>query len=99
MASTSAPHPVHIVARIGAALLGGYVFVWGLVTLTLVLLVTAGLPYGEARTLVMLLAFLVFLMAFCWAFVHDSLLRVWAVLAGGGAVTSALAWWLAGTLA
>lgn len=90
--------PLHVVSRIAAGLLGGYAFVWGLVTLSLALLVASGMPYGEARTLMMLLAFLVFLIAFCWAFAHASLTRVWMLLAGGGGVMSALAWWLAGTL-
>ncbi|MGQ0621613.1 MAG: iron uptake protein [Panacagrimonas sp.] len=92
--------PAHlIVSRIAASVLGGYAFVWGIATLSLALMVTAGMPYGEAQTLVMLLAFLVFLWAFCWAFAAANLRRVWAVLLGGGAAMSALAWWLASMLA
>lgn len=81
-----------VISRIAASLLGGYVFVWGFVTLGIALLLAAGMPFGEARTLVFLLAFLVFLAAFCWAFVAASLVRVWAVLAGGGAAMSLAAW-------
>lgn len=88
-----------IVSRVAASLLGGYVFVWGMATLSLALVVVVGMPYGEARTLVMLLAFLVFLWAFCWAFAAASVRRVWAVLLGGGALMSALAWWLTAMLA
>lgn len=91
--------PLQIAGRVGASLLGGYVFVWGVSTLTIAVLVMAGLPYGEASTFVMLLAFLVFLVAFCWSYAAKSLARVWGVLLGGGAVMSALAWWLAGRLA
>ncbi|WP_420466055.1 iron uptake protein [Panacagrimonas sp.] len=98
MSTHALPVPL-IAARVAASLLGGYAFVWGLSTLAIGLAVKAGAPYGEAHTAVMLLAFLVFLWAFCWAFTAPRLQTVYAVLFGGGALTSALAWWLAGTLA
>ena len=87
-----------IVSRIAASLLGGYAFVWGFTTLSSMLLVAAGVPYGEAQTFAYLLAFIVFLTAFCWAFAAASLARVWAVLAGGGLVMTGAAWLLARTL-
>ena len=96
--SSSRPTSPQILSRVAASLLGGYAFVWGVSTLGIALLVTAGMRYEEAQTLVMLLAFLIFLWAFCWAFVSSSTLRVWGVLLGGGAAMSGLAWWLAGTL-
>jgi len=71
----------HVVSRIAASLLGGYAFVWGFTTLSIALLLAAGMDFGDAHTLVMLLTFLVFLIAFCWAFAASSLVRVWAVLA------------------
>jgi hypothetical protein len=40
----------------------------------------------------MLLAFLVFLAVFCWAFAAPRLARVWAVLAGSGALMTGAAW-------
>ena len=80
----------HVVSRIAASLLGGYAFVWGFTTLGIALLLAAGMNYGDAQTLVLLLAFLVFLAVFCWAFAASSLVRVWAVLAGGGAVMTAV---------
>lgn len=87
-----------VVSRIAASLLGGYIFVWGFVTLGITLIMKAGMDFEEARTLAYLLAFLVFLFCFCWAYVAASLARVWAVLAGGGAAMTGAAWLLARTL-
>jgi Zn-dependent protease with chaperone function len=84
----------HIVSRVAASLLGGYAFVWGCVVLGIALLLAAGVPYGEARTVAYLLAFLVFLVCFCWAYAAASLLRVWCVLLGGGAAMTGAAWLL-----
>ena len=82
----------HITSRVAASLLGGWAFVWGFSTLGITGLVALGQPYDEARTAVMLQAFLVFLVAFCWALAAASLLRVWAVLAGGAALMTGAAW-------
>lgn len=90
--------PRHIVARIAAGLLGGYAFTWGFVTLSIALLLVVGMPYGEARTMAYLLAFLVLLVVFCWSFVASSLARVWLVLAGGAGVMTAAGWLLSSTV-
>jgi hypothetical protein len=89
--------PAQIISRIAASLLGGYAFVWGFVTLGIALLLLAGMPYDDARTLAYLLAFLVLLVMFCWSFAAASLVRVWSVLAGGGAIMTGFAWWLTRT--
>lgn len=88
-----------ITSRVAASLLGGYAFVWGFTVLGVALLMLAGMSYHEAQTLVYLLAFLVFLAIFCWAFVTSKVWRVWAVLAGGGVVMTGAAWLLTGILA
>lgn len=88
----------HVAARVGASLLGSYVFVWGFISLGIVLGVAAGMPYGEAQTLLYLLAFVLFLPCFFWAFVAASLVRAWAVLAGGGVVLTSAAWLLSRAL-
>ncbi len=85
----------HVVSRVAASLLGSYAFVWGLSSLVIALGVVLGAGYHEAQTLVYLLAFLVFLATFCWAFVEASLSRVWGVLAGGGVLMTGAAWLLA----
>lgn len=89
--------PVQIVGRVTAGVLGGYAFAWGFVTLSIALLLIVGAPYDDARTLAYLLAFLVLLVVFCWSFVAASLIRVWAVLAGGAMVMTGLAWLLTRT--
>jgi hypothetical protein len=81
-----------VTARVGAGVLGGWLFTWGSTTLGIALLVAAGMPYGEARTFLYLLAFVVFLVAFLWAFASASVLRVWLVLGGGGAAMTVAAW-------
>lgn len=81
-----------ITSRVAAGLLGSYVFVWGFTTLMIALGLKGGTDLDEARQLAYLLAFLIFLGAFLWAFASPRLLRVWLVLAGGGAVMSAVAW-------
>lgn len=86
-----------VVSRVAAALIGGWIFVWGFVTLGIMLLLRAGMPYADARTLVVLLAFLVYLGALCGSFAARHAWRAWLVLAGGGAAMTALAWWLART--
>lgn len=88
------PTPFQIVSRILASVLGGYGFVWGSSALGIALLVAAGMDYEEAWTLAMLLAFVVFVVAFCWAFAAASLARVWTVLGGGGGAMTLGAWLL-----
>jgi hypothetical protein len=94
MSPTGSPSPLHIASRVAAGLLGGYGFVWGFVTLGIAVLMAGGMPYDDARTTLYLLAFLLFLSLFCWAFAAASLWRVWAVLFGGGAVMTGAAWLL-----
>jgi hypothetical protein len=84
----------HVISRIAASLLGGWAFVWGFTTLGIVGLVALGQPYNEAYTATMLLAFIVFLVVFCWAFAAASLARVWTMLAGGAALMTGAAWLL-----
>ena len=90
--------PAHIASRVAASFLGSYGFVWGFTTLGIVLGVMSGLPFTEAQTLMHLLAFVLLVSLFCWAYSCPSLARVWLVLAGGGATMSLAGWWLARTL-
>lgn len=96
MASTL--HWLPLTSRIAASLLGGYGFVWGFTTLVIALGLVGGIDYDESRKLAYLLAFLVFLGAFLWAFAAASLTRVWLVLAGGGALMTGGAWLLTQSL-
>lgn len=86
---------VRVLSRIAAALLGGYCFVWGFVTLGIALGLTLGMSFGEVRTAFYLLAFLVFAGVFCWAFATASHWRAWLVLGGGGVAMTLAGWLLA----
>lgn len=87
--------PAHILARLIAALGGGWLFVWGFIALGIMTLLSVGMPFRDARSLVHLLAFLLFLTVACWAFAAPRLTHVYVVLFGGGAVMTATAWWMA----
>jgi hypothetical protein len=78
--------------RIAAALFGGYAFTWGFTALGIASLVALGIDFHEAETGVLMLAFLVFLGVFLWAFATTSVIRVWTLLAGGGAAMLGAAW-------
>lgn len=88
------PTRLSVVLRIAAALLGGYAFTWGFAAFGMAALTAAGMDFHEAEHAIFLLAFIIFLLAFLWAFAGRSLVRIWAVLAGGGAVMTLVAWLL-----
>ena len=81
-----------VINRILSALVGGYVFTWGFASLGIAGLAFLGVDFHEAETGVLMLAFLVFLSVFLWAFASTSVARVWAVLAGGGGLMTLSAW-------
>ncbi|HWK50121.1 MAG TPA: hypothetical protein VNR40_09545, partial [Steroidobacter sp.] len=64
----SQPNRLSILSRVVAGLLGSYVFVWGFTTLVIALGLVGGADYDEVLRLAYLLAFLVYLCAFLWAF-------------------------------
>lgn len=74
----------HVIARIGAGVLGGYAFVWGFIALGLAGLYALGVPFHDAEALSNILGFLLFLTVFLWAFAAANLKQVWLVLVGGG---------------
>ena len=80
------PGAVAVALRVVTALLGGYAFSWGFVTLGISALARLGMGYDDAWMLVMMLAFLVYLAAVLWAFSARSLVRTGTVLVAGGAV-------------
>lgn len=84
-------NPGDTIARIGAAILGGYAFTLGFVTVVIAGLVVAGLGFGHAWMLAMAFAFLLDLGVFYWALAARSVLRVWLVLTGGGALMAGAA--------
>ena len=83
-----------IVNRVAAALLGGYLFTWGFTAVGLAGLVALGVDFHEAEMVTYLLAFLLFLGLFLWAFAAANIARVWAILGSGAALMTAAAWGL-----
>jgi hypothetical protein len=83
---------VTVALRIAAGMLGGYAFTWGFIALAITSLFAARLDFHDAEMLGTILGFIVFLVAFLWAFAARSVLRVWLVLAGGGALMAGAAW-------
>lgn len=84
-ASFHAPR-LQLVARITAAVFGGYAFAWGIVAAGASLMFAAGMDFHDAEFLASLLGVLTFLVAFLWTFAARRVWVAWAVLAGGGAL-------------
>lgn len=85
------PTRATIVARIAAALFGGYVFAWGLHALLMAALVAAGMEFHDAEFVGAASAVLAYVAAFLWAFAAARLRSVWFVLVGGGGAMTAAA--------
>lgn len=81
----------HIISRIGAGVLGGYVFTWGFIALMLAGLYALNMPFHDAEALSSILGFLLFLTAFLWAFSAANLKRIWLVLVGSGLLMTGVA--------
>lgn len=79
-------------SRIAAAILGGYAFTWGFTAFGIAALVALGVDFHEAETGMLLLAFLVFLSLFLWAFAAANVVRVWGLLGGGAVLMTVAAW-------
>lgn len=90
--------PRHIASRTAVAILGGYAFTWGVIALGIVLMYSAGMEFHDAEHLSYIIGLLVFLTAFLVAFATQALRKVALVLVGGGALMSALAWWVQGLI-
>ncbi len=74
-----------------AAILGGYAFCWGFVALGVAGFYALGMAFHDAEHLSSILAFLIYVAVFLWAFAARSLVRVWVVLLGGGALMAGAA--------
>jgi len=83
--------PSRVAWRIAAGMLGGYAFTWGFIALSITLLFAARLEFHDAEVLGSIIGFILFLVAFLWAFAAASVTRVWVVLAGGGALMAGAA--------
>lgn len=81
-----------VTSRVLAAVVGSYVFTWGFTALVVALHLASGADYDEGLTLAYLLAFLAYLAVFLWAFATKGTMRIWIILAGGGAAMTGMAW-------
>jgi len=88
--------PWLVVSRVLGAVLGGYAFSAAWVALLSVALPRVGMARSEAVILASMVGFLIYLGVLLWAFAQQSLVRVWAVLAGGAGLAFALARLLGG---
>jgi hypothetical protein len=83
-----------IASRIAAAVLGGYVFAWGVHALLMAAGVAVAMEFHDAEFVGAAVALLAYVAVFLWAFASPRLWRVWLVLVGGGAAMTALASWI-----
>lgn len=82
--------PLHVAARVVAALPGGYLISACSMGLLSRLLVLAGLPRSEAVVATAMLGFLIYLAWLLWAFSVQRLRRLWATVLLGSAACLAL---------
>ncbi len=82
---------LHIASRVAAAVLGGYVFAWGVVALATALLSAAALDFHDAEFMGALAGLLAYLAVFLWAIAAARIGRVWTVLLVGGGVMAGAA--------
>lgn len=75
---------LQVLARIGAAVLGGYAFAWGFVAAGASLMFAAGMGFHDAEFLASLLGILAFLVVFLWAIASKRPWRAWLWLLGAG---------------
>lgn len=79
-----------VTQRACAALLGGYALVALWLALLAAMLVRLGMARSEAVVSAAMLGFVFYLLLLLWAFSVPSLARLWAVLAGAGALAYGL---------
>ncbi len=82
------PH-AQVIARVAAAILGGYAFAWGIVATGASLMVAAGMDFHDAEFLGSMIGVLAFLGVFLWAIAARRLRWVWLVTVVGGGVLAA----------
>ena len=78
-----------VIARVAAAILGGYAFAWGIVATGASLMVAAGMDFHDAEFLGSMIGVLAFLGVFLWAIAARRLRWVWLVAVVGGGVLAA----------
>ena len=92
--------PIDIANRLAVALLGGYIFTWGLVSFGMAGLAVLGVDFHNAEITMLILAFFIYLVVFLLAFYFKNLLKLWLVFGLGGGLMMLIAWssqaWIVG---
>lgn len=78
-------------SRIFASLVGGYLFTWGLIAISIAGLIPLGVEFHDVEMGMLMLGLLVYLSLFLWGMATDKLTRLWLILFGGGVVMTVLA--------
>jgi alcohol dehydrogenase class IV len=89
--ATRRPLPIQLLARIGAAMLGGYAFCWGFIAIAHSGLYALGMAFHDAEHLSAILGVLLYLVVFLWTFAARRVGVCWAVLLAGGGVMTGVA--------
>lgn len=90
-AATAGASPWRLVARVGAAVLGGYAFAWGVIAVGTSALFAAGLEFHDSEFLANAVGLLAYLVVFLWTFTVRRVALAWLVLVGAGAFMAATA--------
>lgn len=80
-----------IASRIFASLVGGYLFTWGLIAVTIAALIPLGVEFHDVEMGMLMLGLLIYLSLFLWGMASNKLIRLWLVLFGGGLMMTVLA--------
>ena len=80
-----------IASRIFASLVGGYLFTWGLIAITIATLIPLGIEFHDVEMGMLMLGLLVYLSLFLWGMATDKLIWLWLILFGGGVTMTVLA--------
>jgi hypothetical protein len=83
---------------VGAAVLGGYAFSWGVIAVGTSALFGAGLGFHDSEFLANTGGLLAYLVVFLWSFTVRRVALAWLVLVGAGALMAATASLLKATL-
>lgn len=78
--------------RVALTLLGSYAFTWAVTAFGMAGLSALGVDFHEAETAMLILAFVVILPVFLWAFSARNLQLVWLFFGAGTSVLLAGAW-------
>jgi hypothetical protein len=87
----------HVLAHAATAIIGGYVFSWGVVSFGIAGLFKAGLEFHDAEAVASMIGLLGFVGVFLWSFAARDVRPVAATLICGGTVMAGAATWVQST--